>query len=430
MKRFQITAAIAAAFSLTLPAIAQVGPGDALLMMNASSGSGFEIIDTSTGSLTPITGIPAAFQHTDAGLIDPVTGDIWAAGTGAEKYTVFRMTLAGSTMAAMVPVADLSGLPMGSGPHNGIVAMELDRDGNVFVMESGTLWRIDRHTFAVTEWSTDLGDIGNALVMVPETNTLWTCSRGADGNPFPDARISRFQVDQGPNTGAQILPLAFFGVDTRVTSMAFDGDETLYFGTLGEMLYYKTTTGSFNNMNLTGSQDNFNSLDFDRVTGLLHTAGGDNALNTYAVVDPVALTSTSIESSHECLPGGNPADPTCANADQNSSVYVNDFMDTTQMFPRVASRSAGFNLEISSNGKVGDFSVIAVVEINGVPFANPIVLGPFGTIGTGGNFVYQGAAPAGYIPSAITSLGFGTATFDFVTAQFTLGGVATLDLVP
>lgn len=420
--------------TLALPAASQVAPGEGIEFLGIiNSGSpGLAMVDAAgSGARTFVTGLPSTDQFFNAGVIDPVTGDIWAAGFGATQWSIYRMSLTGANAGSFTQVADVSGLPMGPGLHDaGISGMDVDRDGNLFICERTNIWRIDRQTNAVTTWNTGFVGYVNALTIDRETNTMWTLDV-INGLAPTFGEIRTYDLDAGPGGGTQFVDMfANPNIPPAGSSICYDGIGTLYVGTFNALFSIDAVTGAFSPMPMAGVVNKFNSLNFDERTGLLHTGGGTQKFSIYSVMDPASLLGTVINSDLECFPGSNPSDFFCQQAASTAAVDVNDYLHTTQLFPRTASASAGFTLEASANGMPGDFAAIAVGEINGLALASPIVLGGYGLCGLGGNFVYSSVVPGGVVPSGITSLGIGTATYDFATGVFSYGGIETLTLNP
>lgn len=429
--KLALLATIVAAFAL--PSVAQVAPGEGALFLLSTPGSGLEVLDVQgTGLFTPITGVPIAGGLLDTGVIDPVTGDIWAVGTGATGYSVYRLTMTGSAVTSSSLLADLSGLPMGPGAHQGVSSLAVDRDGNLFASEDSNIWRIDRGTGVVTTWATGLGDIVNGLTIDRVSNTMWSASFGDTfGGSSTVSEIRRYDLDSGPGVGSVILDVMATGtLPVTIGALTHDGAGTLYVAAFGGLFSVDGTTGVATPMPISGIDNTFNSLDFDSSTGLLHTGGGVAGDVIYSVIDPVTLLGTMINDSHDCILFANPLDPICLNGEVHGGVAVHDFMHTTQVFPRVASNSLGYNLEVSANGIPGDLAVIALVEAAGVPLPSPLVLGSYGTCDLGGRSQFAATVPPNFLAGGITSLGFQTLTHDFTTGTTTLGGLELMTLNP
>jgi hypothetical protein len=75
-----------ASFGLTSDASAQVPPGDSVrFRAGGPTPTPFEIVDTSdSGASVPILNIPAAITGSSTGVLDPVIGDLWAAGNSLD----------------------------------------------------------------------------------------------------------------------------------------------------------------------------------------------------------------------------------------------------------------------------------------------------------------------------------------------------------
>lgn len=422
---------IPALCSLALPVAAQIAPGEGLMTSITGPSSGVAVVDAyASGSMIFATGFPAQADQFNSGVIDPVTGELWTVGVLAgEEYKVFRTTLSGLTAASIVEVVDLFGVPKGPDPSS-LTGIDLDKDGNVFVCDASNIWQLDRITGAVTAWDSGILGTQNALTIDRTTNRLWTTVIQGDVSGVPVGGVQAYNIDLGPSAGVQLFDPAGSGVGSKSASITYDGAGLLYVGTFSDVYSVDTATGAHNVLNVTGSVNGYNSLDYDRLTGLLHTAGGTIGATVYTLVDPVSGIGTEINNSQKCLIGFDPLDFFCQGVALNSSVDVNDYLHSTQMFPRAASISTGFQLEVAANGMPGDFAAIAVGEVNGIALASPIVLGSYGACGLGGNFVYSTNVPGGVLPGFITSLGIGTATYDFATGVFSYGSVETLTLNP
>lgn len=423
--------------ALTFSASAQVAPGESAYFFIQTPGSGIEIVDNQLDlPVTPVTKVEfaSAGGFFYKGEIDPATGDIWATGSGPDRWKVFRMTVTGSELSAASMLADLSGFPMGPGGHAGLADLALDIDGNVFVCETNNIWRVDRNSGAVTLWASGLEGVVNALTIDRATNTMWSASFShalITSNLLTELRT--FDIDAGPSMGSLLLDLTPSllpgGIPQGVNALAHDGAGTLYVGNVEGLYSVDTTTTAWQEIVLTGISSSLSSLEFDTTTGLLHTGGGSNK-PFYSVIDPATGIATVINKDHECIFFADPADPLCFSADIGSGIALNNFTHTTQVLPHTASNSAGYELEISANGKPGDFAVIAFVEAVGIPLASPVILGTYGICDIGGRHQFSASVPGNFLSPAITSLGFQTLTHDFGTGVTTLGGLELLHLNP
>lgn len=425
-----LLAALALA-ATSAPVLAQIAPGESVEFSIGTGATGIDIIDAAgSGALTAITGFLPTSREANTGVIDPVTGDVWVVGlTNPATAVVHRYSITGSVVTTETAV--VAGI---TGSFD-LSAIALDQDGNPFVCNKAGIWKINRHSFAVTNWA-GLSPVGsrNAMTIDRATNTLWTGS--FNGISSQGSEIREFDLNAGPSNGTQIFDAVAGGMPSRASGLTHDRNGTLYVGCWDGLYGFDTNTGIATLVPVNavmnpvlGISNEFNNIDYDSIHGTLHTAGGVVGDAAYHAIDPISGASTLLNTDHYCTIDFTTGE-FCFTADVMTGVSVNDYLHTTQVFPRQASASTGFRLEIAAQGMPGDFAAIAVVELNGIALGSPLVLGGYGTCGLGGNFVYTSNIPSGSVPGFVTSIGIDTVTYDFGLGVFTNGGMETILINP
>ncbi len=385
---------------------AQVPVGHAARFIADTTGSpnpfGIDLVDPDTGSFQPVTGLSASASNIFSGVIDPATGDLWL--TGADN-TVRRVTLQGAAVVSEQIVVPARSLPF--------IGIKLDRDGNAFGHDLTTVYRIERHTGVVTPWDTLTavypGDLLGGIEIDPVSNTMWA----AVGIQFPGpGSIIRWDVDAGPGIATVAGMISFSGwFSPTLNDCSFDGGQRLYVGTGSGIRFLNLQTGLFS-LAPGGGFDKTNSVAWDRRRGVLHAVGGRNPPAKYWLYDPPTF-SLPVVWPHTI--------------DSPVAVDVNDFLDTTTVFPHAPSAAAGFRLEAAAHGQAGDLAGVVLMSVNGVPIP-PMFLG-VGFADAGGFLTTSIRIGPGRLPAG-TSLGILAVRVDAATMGVYPSNLVTVTLGP
>lgn len=418
---------LAALTCLAAPSFAQVAPGNSVVFtVGGSPKNAPQIMDAfGTNALQNMTGIPSAYLDVNDGVLDPVTGDLWCI---TDDYDVFRIQFTGGLAGNVVPVINLGS------PGNGLVNIDLDGNGNAIVCDEKRVWSIDRYSSAATLWADENvpGELA-ALTVDDKTNTLWVATRAL--TPGFGARILEYNLNAAPALGTTIFNVSASGFPDNTTSIVHDGQGTLHIGALDGLYKLNAATGAASLATVSMKMNSFfpatnqiNSLDYDSFTNHLHTGGGGFENGIYHVVDLAVNIASDLNYEHECILFFSP--DLCTSAATVTGVTVNDFQNETQLFPRVASISAGFTVELAARGLPGDLALMAMTQVNGFP-VGPYFIGGFaGVVGAGGNWNQSVPVAPGILPAGLLSLGFNTATYDAGFALWIPGGTQLLALKP
>lgn len=411
----------------------QVPPGDAAQFTSGGSAqSGLNIIDANgSGNRVPIGGVFADNAHLRDGVIDPVNGLIWCVGgsaSGAAPKKLIRFKLTGTEVAAQEAIADFDPLSASA-----LTAVDLGRDGNAFVCSSNQLWMVERHGHSILPWASNaFAGEWSSLTIDRVTNRMWIVEFGARAN----SRVIEFDLDLGPSPGQVVLDASSPMQPLQMTSITHGDDGRLYIGTLDGAYSYDPDSGAVELLptqvvlnSASGATNEFNSLDFDSGSGLLHTGGGLTGNGSYHVIDLNAFSSSLLNSDYTCDAADRGGSDACAQVSSVRAISVNDYLHTTQMFPRQASSAAGFTLEISAQGAAGNLGAVVLTEANGIPLAPTIIRG-IGVCGPGGTLTRSFTLGPGQLNAAFTSIGFNSFSYDWIAGVLTIGGQVELSLVP
>ena len=357
MKYFAIAPSLLCAASLALSSSAQIPVDHAARF--AGGGVGVEDIDVSTGTVTELPGGPGFANSVNCAVIDPVTGNLWGGGLNFSDGRVWKGTLSGLSIAAWDVFSDLPGGNAGTG-------IDLDWNGDIFICENDTLYKVDRVTGSFSTWDTNTYGMGNfnALTIAQDTNTMYVGTW--DDGTLGTAGVIEYDLSTGPGSGTVVADFPAMGFDGRINGMD-DIFGVLYVATsedtLGQSLIILDPVSGFA-FTATGAPTGnaVNGVRVDRKTGLVHMADLGTSMDNYWTLEVGSGTLKLIAT-------------TAVAGQLISDLDINDFTDRTEVFPQRPSASAAFTLETAAHGEAGKFAGTAIVAFNGVPLAVPIVLG-------------------------------------------------------
>jgi hypothetical protein len=381
---------------------------------------GVELIDVATGTATPLTGLSSAALQSNAGMLDPITGELIVGGIGLSADWIRRVVVNGS-MGMDSMIVDL-------GPGWPVRALDYDENGHFYCMDHSYVYRVDR----ATTWMMGMPSINPTLV----TSILIAQSATATFNAMAYDRGSRklyavaedavgvtaagiYEVDPSvlPAVGPMVADIGNQGFEPSLTGMAFDGNDLFYLSaesTTGDsVLVWDRAAGTV--ARVPGAPAvKLNGIHLDRKTGLLHLVGsgrdgapGDS--DTYTL-DPSTGTLTQVTSSTGI---GAPSD-----------VLVNDLTDTTTVFPTRPVASVDNHFEFAAHGYPGEIAGIGITGVGGLPLLKPLLLG-VGTCDGGGFYSMSLDVPAGGF-TAGTTLTIRSGRIDAATMSLVLGDSVTV----
>ena len=320
---------------------------------------GTESIDIAAGTATELAGGPGFSDAINCGVIDPVTGHLWAGGVQFSAGRLWKGTLSGLSIASWDIFSDLPGNLSSRG-------IDLDWNGDLFVCEDNTIYQVDRDTGVSTTWDTNTYSLGifNTLCIVQETNTMYVGCWN-DGSLGGSAGILEYDLSAGPGPGTLVADFPALGLDGQISGMD-DGFGVIYVTTfeasVGQsVVLFDPTSGTAFAAPGAPVGNPLYGVYIDRKTALAHLVELGTTADPYYTLDITTGTLTTVVST--AVAGQIPSD-----------VGVNDFTDRTEVFPQRPSASGDFTLEAAAHGFPGDIAGVAVVAINGAP-VNPIVLG-------------------------------------------------------
>ena len=349
---------------------------------------GVEDVDLGTGVATKLPGAVGWYASCWGGTIDPVTGELWTGGVTFSAPRLAKHTMSGPAITSTTIVALLdAGLSLRS--------IDFDRNGDIYTLNSGTIYQVDRATGTPTVWDVDsyAGEF-IAMCISMETNTMYV---GTFDNYYGASAIIEYDLGAGPGPGTVLFDPQALGYSGEVTGMD-DAPGGLLFittrGTYGDSLIAHDppsgTTFLVNGAPSVGLADVW----WDRKFGILHMVG-DGFTDDYWTLDLTSGMATQITYGADIQSLGN--------------VAVNDFTDRTEVFPQRPSASSAFTLETAAHGLPGKIAGTAVTAINGTLLPTPIQLGA-GFCDSGGFLTHSVDVPAGLLSAGdvlqITSLRF------------------------
>ncbi|KAA3612398.1 MAG: hypothetical protein DWQ01_04415 [Planctomycetota bacterium] len=397
---------------------AQVPPGQGVRFSQSNQAPGIEFIDVIGGSgvAVPVTGLPANRRDFNGGILDPVTGDLYAVGSDnvGTAGVLFRIELNGNAVQALIPLVD-------TGSTYSLSSSVFDRDGNIFIHDLETIWRVDRNSGALTLWDTQVAGQGawNSLTVDRERNLMWTVSCSTAG--LPGSVIQEYDLELGPGPGTVIFDGLANGWPTCPTGIDHDENGVLYVSTflfsgdVAALFQYDTNNGTA--MPVPGGPNHsLNDVWYDRQHGHLHMTGAITS-TAWERLDLSTGTLTLIQSGF----GGFFTPVT-------SAIALNDTLHRTTMFPHQASSAIGATIEVAAHGLAGEQAAVLMTSLNGSPLQPPRILAS-GSCDDGGYFTLTKSFAPGALP-ANTTVGITAGVLDSVSGLKILGEEKILTILP
>ena len=399
-------------------------PPDHGVMFN-SYGNTHDAVDVfGGGTVTPLGGLFGPVTGAGAGFLDPVTGELWMGGCfGGSLGAVYRIELSGLSASTFTLFADTG--------DEAVVALDHDRNGDLFLVETDEIYKIDRATGAISLWTTlTHPGVFNAMTIVQETNMMYvgTYEDGTVGS----SGVIEFDLAAGPSPGTMIGDLQALGFDGRITGMDDAFGLLLYITTLddanGQSVVLYDVASGFAFVAPGAPLRAINGVYYDRKNLLAHlvTGGSDptvantcfdfsGATNDYLTLEIGGATLTTIP--------GNPMPPEMMAHD----VTFNDLLDLTAVFPQAPSVTADFLFEGAAHGNPGDPAGLALVAVGGLPVP-PKILG-LGVCDSGGFYSVQApVSSVGLSPG--DSFTIQGARFDLTTGAIVFGSSVDVVMQP
>jgi len=330
-------------------------------------------VDPVGNTSIPLTG--AFCRDLNAVLVDPGTGDFFAAGisvTGGGcpgDGLVRRLTVSGHQVVAETVLAALPG-----GSVNGLA---LDPDGNVIASQfspstGGTLWRIDRRTGSALPLNAVPFPAGvNAITGSQEFYVAVTGPTSSSPSTIYrvdlDGSIEQVATTSGLVTGNQFISGLALGAEGRELWVTGFGNPSV-------VVFDLTANGGRpphpgRAMPLIPQSLNAIAWDVDRAGFWLTSAGA--VPNGLWFVDPATNppTVTGV-SSFPTLPFGVP-----------SGITLPPARNTLDVFPRVIQVGRSATMELAVHGRPGDTGYVGITQIGQTPVLALLGSGPIGSNG-------------------------------------------------
>lgn len=380
----------------------QVPPGDAALFRDLfSSNDPLQVLAVGTGQVSSVTVSPAP-QSTGSGAIDPATGLLFSASLLDYHAWSYELDGLGSATASVFGELPVPGA---------LTSVALDRNGDLYgLANDGQLFRFERSSGDATLLA-DLPVHDTAWIEIdPEGHRMWMVTHQI-ATDFYLYELDLADPAREPTLLLQ-MPSGILG------GLAYDASR--------DVLYLCTATSNSQLMRydleeaqlVFYAQDTLPvgpafSLDYDRSRDLVHLLGGEfGAPAKYYTFDPRTL---DLELVSEDAGAG------------YALIRVNDFLDSTTVFPLRPQAGVGFTLEVAAHGEVGEFAAVFAVSINGSPIS-PLLLAT-GTCDAGG---ISGASHSigPDVLSAGDTVGFVAARLSEDTGSVVIAPLATLETLP
>lgn len=383
MKPVQLLSSLTIAAALASSAAGQVPPDHGVYF--GSNAAPPVVVDPASGAMTVISGIFGSPTSTTAGFLDPVTGELWVGGCGGfAAGKIYRISMSGLA-------ASGSSLVGGTGGGD-VVGMDHDWNGDVYVCDAQTIYKIDRATGTIALWDTNsygAGDL-NALCIDQSTNRMWVGTW--DDGTIGSSLVVEFDLTVGPGSATVVVDVQAQGFDGRITGMD-DVFGTIHVCTeedaLGQSVLIVDPLSGVAFPAPGAPLRKLAGIAFDHRNFVAHLIEGDGSCVVFSgVIEDYHILNISgpVLTTFAGLP-----DPP---SQSYHDVAVNDFLDLTEVFPRRPSATAAFTLEAAAHGLPGNIAGTAVTAINGAPLPAPILLGA-GLCDAGGFQTSNVPVPAG-----------------------------------
>lgn len=341
---------------------------------------GADLVDLDTGQSTQVSGLSAAGSNVNGGTLDPITGDLILGGIDASDGELRRVRLAGSAVASETVLASTGG--------GGLSAVDVDANGDYFTCDLARIYRVGRHSGAVTVWDATVYDgLFNGLCIDVETNTMWVVTFGDVGQK---SVLIEYDLSAGPGPGTVLAGFGGgTGLPSGLTGVDDDGSGNLYLSTFGydpvgsTVLRYDGGLGTVSQVPMPLTTP-MNDVRYDRRNGDLHLTSG--IFPEWLTLDPGTGILDQVTSS--------------SSVEIATNLALNDFLDRTDVFPRRPSVSQPFLFEAAMHGEAAQVAAIFVTGVDGSPI-QPILLGS-GVTDSGGFFSLSIPIAAASLPAGVS----------------------------